>query len=193
MIAENEKELTNYNISKHAQKRYCERVNGYMDETSVNRFISLHSTEMRERINKLITYGDEVYEGDLKRHKGTTIFRNGNWIVVVNKKDKVVISLWEKDLGLGDDFNKEYVGKTIDKINQKKEEKERIENSNSEEKNKLKSQIENNDIKIAELALYLKGLREANDALNSVIETMDVNTKEFDNEISEMVDKLLRG
>lgn len=193
LIEGNVKEMTNYNISKHAQKRYCERVNGYMDETSVNRYISLHLTEMRERINKLITYGEEVYEGDLKRHKGTTIFRNGNWIVIVSKKDNTVVTLWKKDLGLGDEFNKEYVNKMVDKILQKNKEKKEILDSNCREIERIDSTITDNNLKILELEAYLSGLKCANDALESLKENMVINTKGIDIEISNSVDQLLRG
>lgn len=193
LIEENKKELTNYNISKHAQKRYCERVNGYMDETSVNRFISLHSTEMRERINKLISYGEEVFEGDLRRYKNTTIVRNGNWIIVVSKKDNVVVTLWEKDLGLGKDFNKDYVSKMVGKIQQKNNEKKKIFESNTKEIERIDSTISDNNLKIVELELYLSGLKVANESLFALKENMNINTKGIDMDISDCVDQLLRG
>lgn len=51
-----------YTISKHCKERYAERIMG-KEDVDLNRFITLNEEKIQTDINKLISYGELIYQG----------------------------------------------------------------------------------------------------------------------------------
>ena len=81
-VAENK---ITYNISKHCAERYAERIMG-KEDNDVNRFIVLNEDKIKTDINKLISYGELIYQGKQSQKDG-----KGN--VVDDCKSETVLSI----------------------------------------------------------------------------------------------------
>ena len=116
--------LDNIKISAHAQERYAERIMDRNEKSDVVVFIAQHKQKIKEDIFKMIEYGTLLYSGkpvtDFNRQP-VDIFLNGTWVVIVDIAKCNVITLYSIDLGLGNDFNQEYISKLMQKLNVAKE------------------------------------------------------------------------
>lgn len=158
--------LEKIEFTNHILERYVQRTMG-KTETETKQFLIQNSEQIKEKILKLYEYSELFWYGKIKEHDFTyfTINRDG-WVIVIDKNKTKLITIFQIDLGLGTEFNKQYISeikKTIStemlKIEEDKLNCELKRKSNSEfiekikEKNKmLQSELEynNNEIKLLE-------------------------------------------
>lgn len=158
--------LEKMEFTNHILERYVQRTMG-KTETETKQFLIQNSEQIKEKILKLYEYSELFWYGKIKDHDFTyfTINRDG-WVIVIDKNKTKLITIFQIDLGLGTEFNKQYISeikKTIstemlkieeDKLNcelKRKSYNEFIEKM--KEKNKmLQSELEcnNNEIKLLE-------------------------------------------
>lgn len=109
-------------ISRHAQERYAERIMDRDSKTDIAVFIRDHSDKIQTDIERMIEYGNLLYEGksfkDPKREVAVTI--NGMWVIIWDPNDLTVITLFRIDLGVGEDLNKEFVDSALKQIDKAK-------------------------------------------------------------------------
>ena len=158
--------LEKIEFTNHILERYVQRTMG-KTETETKQFLIQNSEQIKEKILKLYEYSELFWYGKIKEHDFTyfTINRDG-WVIVIDKNKTKLITIFQIDLGLGTEFNKQYISeikKTIStemlKIEEDKLNCELKRKSNNEfiekikEKNKmLQSELEynNNEIKLLE-------------------------------------------
>lgn len=158
--------LEKMEFTNHILERYVQRTMGKI-EVETKQFLVQNSEQIKEKILKLYEYSELFWYGKIKDHDFTyfTINRDG-WVIVIDKNKTKLITIFQIDLGLGTEFNKQYISeikKTIstemlkieeDKLNcelKRKNNNEFIEKI--KEKNKmLQSELEynNNEIKLLE-------------------------------------------
>ena len=107
-----------FTVSLHAKERYAERI---MDrETKIDKavFISQHEDKIRNDIKKMMEYGTLVYSGKSVKTPGSlvAIYVKDLWVVITDPKKNNVITLYRIDLGIDDEFNKEYVDRVMQRI-----------------------------------------------------------------------------
>lgn len=163
---------SNMTFTNHILERYVERTMGKTGN-ELKQFIVQNSAQIKEKILKLYEYSELFWYGKIKDHDFTyfTINRDG-WVIVIDKNKTTLITIYQIDLGLGTEFNKQYITEIkkfvsnelneleqIEKLsnNLYEEEKEKI-NSLKEENKLLQSQIEynNNQIKLLEETKQLR-------------------------------------
>lgn len=170
-----------YNITKHAAQRYAERIMEKDEKCDVAVFVAQHQEKINEDINKMIEYGDEIYD---------SLFIKDTWIIHVDKAKNNVITLYKVDFGVGEDFNKEYVLKIRQKLD---EAVKRVEDEKNAVDSKIKEHqeiIENNKKTIAEYAKISKSLNEQNEMYKSIINSMRVNIEVAEQEVKDIISKL---
>lgn len=158
--------LEKIEFTTHILERYVERTMG-KSEIEARQFLAQNSEQVKEKILKLYEYSELLWYGKIKEHDFTyfTINRDG-WVIVIDKNKIKLITIYQVDLGLGVDFNKQYISeikKCIEKdmadIEDEKTNYEELIKANNEaienfkEKNKiLQSELEynNNEIKFLE-------------------------------------------
>lgn len=158
--------LEKMEFTNHILERYVQRTMGKI-EVETKQFLAQNSEQIKEKILKLYEYSELFWYGKIKDHDFTyfTINRDG-WVIVIDKNKTKLITIFQIDLGLGTEFNKQYISeikKTIStemlKIEEDKLNCELKRKSNNEfiekikEKNKmLQSELEynNNEIKLLE-------------------------------------------
>lgn len=114
-------------ISHHAQERYAERIMGKTDKTAIVQFINDHEDKIATDISKMINYGTLLYSGKtfseskslMNIGEPIDVYSNGLWVIFVNNKSKVVITLYKINLGAGENIDKEFVESLTKTIREK--------------------------------------------------------------------------
>lgn len=158
--------LENMTFTNHILERYVERTMGKTGN-DLKQFLAQNSDQIKEKILKLYEYSELFWYGKIKDHDFTyfTINRDG-WVMVIDKNKITLVTIYQVDLGLGVEFNKQYISELKNYVSNELESIEELRNSyektvkdNNEtieelkEKNKLlQSELEhnNNEIKFLE-------------------------------------------
>ena len=183
-----------YNISAHAKQRYAERIMG-KEDTDVNRFITLNEDKIKTDINKLIQYGKLIFSGKQSQKDGkgniVDVFLKDCWVVIADSRIKNVITLYKIDLGLGDEFNKTYISKMMEKLNANKEVLESVQRQVQEESNTYKEMINDTEAQIKEYRSMIKNLEELSIGYKTVIDNNCVKITQANRNVAEVVNQMI--
>lgn len=143
-------------FTNHILDRYVERTMGKTGN-ELKQFIVQNSEQIKDKILKLYEYSELFWYGKIKDHDFTyfTINRDG-WVIVIDKNKTTLITIYQVDLGLGVDFNKQYISE--------------IKKYVSDELNSIEELKQNYNAKCAESNIDIENLKEQNKILQSEIE-----------------------
>lgn len=165
-------------ISKHAQERYAERIMDKTDTLSVNTYISLHTEDISEAIHKMIEYGELIYSGiSISEYNKNVVdvYLKDTWIIIVDKARQKVVTLYSIDLGVGKEFNQQYMELLLGRLHKAQErfteKKTEIDNQQEE----YRQIIAENKAVIDDYKKTIKSLEEQNQMFESLIESLSVN------------------
>lgn len=184
-----------YKISKHCEERYTERIMGKEDANSVNRFIVENKEKIKQDIHKMIEYGELIYTGRQSQKDGKgnvlNVYLKNCWVVLVDNKSDVVVTLFKIDLQLGDDFNKTYISKMMNKLNESKANLENIQLEVLQESNMYRSLLEDAEAQINEYKSMIKSLEELCCGYKSIIDNNNVKVTQANREVADIVNSLV--
>lgn len=187
--------VVKYTISKHAKERYAERIMGKEDNIDINRFITLNEEKIHTDINKLISYGTLIYTGQQCNKDGkkniTDVYLKDCWVVLADGRNKNVITLYKIDLGLDEEFNKSYVSKMVEKLNQYKEVLESVQQQVQAESNTYKEMISEAENQIKEYKAMIKNLEELCSGYKILIENNSVKTAQANKDVVDVLNTLI--
>lgn len=170
--------LDNIKISAHAKERYALRIMDKDSKADITVFIAQHEQKIKEDIYKMIQYGTLIYSGKSVSEfnkQPVDIFLNGTWVIIVDIAKSNVITLYSIDLGLGNEFNQEYISKLMQKLNAAKEDYETVSIGIQTQSETYSSIIKENTEQINEYRRIIKSLEEQNQSYTDVIESLEVN------------------
>ena len=184
-----------YQVSAHCKTRYAERVMGKWEKSDAARFVSLNEDKIKTDINKMIEYGSCIYSGrqSQKDGKGKVIdvYVQDTWVLLVDEREKVVVTLYKIDLGLGDEFNNTYVTKMLDKLNSTKATLEDIQKQVQEESDMYRKMIDEADAQIKERRSEIKNLEELSEAYKIIINNNCVKVAQANKDVTDVLNKLI--
>lgn len=184
-----------YKISRHAQERYSERIMGKDDTVEINRFITLNEDKIKTDINKMIEYGQLIYRGKsaAKNSKGNMldVYLQNCWVVLVDKSSEVVVTLYKIDLELGDEFNKTYISKMLEKLNVSKAKLEEVKLQVYNETNMYSDMLHDAETQIKEYRSMIKNLEGLCDGYKDIIDNNIVKETQASREVAEVVNSLI--
>lgn len=184
-----------YNISAHAKTRYSERIMGKDDTAEINRFITLNEDKIKTDINKMIEYGELIYRGKSAAKNGKNnmldVYLKDCWVVLVDKSAGVVVTLYKIDLELGDDFNKTYISKMLEKLNVSKAKLEEVKLQVYNETNMYSEMLHDAETQIKEYRSMIKNLEELSIGYKSIIDNNIVKETQANREVAEVVNSLI--
>ena len=186
--------LNRVTISKHAKQRYAERIMDKDELVEVNIFIARNEEKINNDILKMIEYGEIIYEGEslnLNNKRNTLVCLSGTWVLILDAQSYNVITLYKIDLGLEEAFNKEYVSRMVEKINDEKKTLEEIDKQLNEEKSIYNKNIVENEIAIKEYTKIIESLKEQNDNYRSIINSLKTNHNIADKKVKDIVANLI--
>lgn len=186
--------LSKVTISNHAKQRYAERIMDKEETIEVNIFIARNEDKIKNDILKMIEFGEIIYEGislNENNKKNTLVCLNGSWIILIDATSYNVITLYKIDLGLDENFNKEYVSKMVEKLNKEKENLLEVDKKLEEQSAIYNKEIAENELSIKEYSKIIDSLKEQNDAYEELISTLKTNHIIADKKVREVVASLI--
>ena len=170
--------LENIKISAHARERYALRIMDKDSKADVAVFIEQHKQKIKEDIFKMIEYGTLLYSGrsvSEYNKQPVNIFLNGTWVIIVDIAKENVVTLYSIDLGLGKDFNQEYINRLMQKLESAKTEYETVSLGIQTQAETYSSIIRDNTEQINEYKRIINTLEEQNQAYTDVIESLEAD------------------
>lgn len=179
------------NISRHAMERYAERLMDKDNKTDVSLFISNHIQKINDDIEKMIEYGEMLYEGrSLKKdwqNAVVQIYLRDNWIVIVDKNKQNVITIFSLDLGVGDEMNQQYISLLREKLSKAKAAYAEKCQEIDAQKDIFHKLIEENEDIIKEYRRIVNSLVEQNESYESLIKELETNKDLAELEVREII------
>ena len=184
-----------YKISKHAQQRYAERIMEKYDMGDINRFIVNNEEKIKTDIHKLIHYGEMIFTGKQSKTDGKgnvlDVYLKDTWVILVDNKSEIVVTLFKIDLGLGEDFNKTYVSKMMDKLNQCKEVLDTVQAEVQAESDMYKEMIDDTETQIKEYKSAIKNLEELQSGYQIIIDNNIVKVSQAKKDVVDTINTLI--
>lgn len=184
-----------YKISKHCEERYAERIMDKDNANNINRFVMDNREKIKTDINKMIEFGECIFVGKQSQKDGKgkvlNVYLNGCYVILVDSSNETVVTLFKIDLGLGDDFNREYISKMMDKINESKKELENIQLEVLKESNMYKELIDSTEAQINEYKSMIKNLEELCNGYATVIGNNNVKISQANRKVADYVNSLI--
>ena len=169
--------LETLKLSNHAKERYAERIMDKDNKADVLVFIQKNEQKIKEDIFKMITYGELLYSGkptvDYNKQP-VDIFLKDTWVIIVDIAKQNVVTLYSIDLGLGDEFNKEYIDRLLEKLKQAKERHEEALIGINTQTETYNSIIKENIEQINNYRQIVKNLEKQNQGYMDVIESLRI-------------------
>lgn len=192
---ENTENMIEYKISAHVKQRYAERIMGKDNKNDVNKFIAENDLKIKQDIHKMIHYGTLIYQGKQSQKDGKgnvlSVYLNDCWIVLVDSKSNVIITLYKIDLGLDDDFNKTYISKMMEKLNESKAALENIQIEVLKESNMYREMIDDTEAQIKEYRTMIKNLEELCNGYAMIIGNNNVKVTQANRKVADCVNALI--
>lgn len=186
--------LETIKISAHAQERYAERIMDKDTKLDVAAFVTQHKQKIKEDIFKMIQYGTLLYSGKPNyefNKQPVDIYLNGTWVIIVDIAKSNVVTLYSIDLGLGKEFNQEYIGKLLEKLNtEQKIYDEHLIEIQIQRKTYSELILSNRE-QINQYQQMIKALEKQNVGYQDVIDTLDCNRIVAEANIRDIVAKLI--
>lgn len=189
--------INKYTVSKHATERYAERIMGKDTNWDVNKFILANDSKIETDINKLIQFGELIYSGKQSRKDGKNsnatidVYLKDCWVVLADNSSRNVITLYKIDLGLDEEFNKSYVSKMVEKLNEHKEILESVKQQVQNETNTYRQMIADAEMQIKEYRTMIKNLEELCSAYKTVIDNNNVRVTQANRELADVLNTLI--
>lgn len=188
-------QLTDYKVSQHCEQRYAERLLGKDNKNDINKFIVENKEKIKIDINKMISYGECIFVGKQSQKDGKgkvlNVYLKDIYVILVDIPSSVIVTLFKIDLGLGDDFNREYISKMMDKINESKKELEDVQLEVLKESNMYKELIDSTEAQINEYRAMIKNLEELCNGYASVIGNNNVKISQANRKVADCVNALI--
>lgn len=179
-------------ISNHAQQRYAERIMDKDCKSDVAVYIAMNKTKIDTDINKMIEYGKLVYSGKLEKGANVTdVYLKDTWVILVDPNSKKVITLYAIDLGVGNEFNQEYVNLLLTKLDEEKRIYDEKNNELVKVVDELKDQQSQNKDKINEYRKLANDLEKANENLADVIADYETQRYVAEENVRDIVEVLI--
>lgn len=164
-----------YLITNHAATRYAERIADKETVLDATAYVVKNKEKIENDINTMIEHSRHLYYGKVGTRDNTNVdvYLSGTWVILVDPRTSKVITLFKIDFGVGEDFNKQFVQKVLDKIEEHQKILEEKKKQVEEEKVAYINIVKDNEAQIAEYRAIIKRLENANRDYQEVIDNID--------------------
>lgn len=188
-------ETITYTISKHCKERYTQRLLNKEDNHEIQKFIVENEEKIKTDINKMINYGQLIFAGKQSQKDGKgnvlNVYLKNTWIILVDIKSEVAVTIYKIDLGCGDDFNQQYISKMMEKLDINKKDLEDAQLAVLQESNMYKEMIADSQGQISEYKTMIKNLESLCTAYQEIIDNNIVKVSQANREVAETVNTLI--
>lgn len=107
-------------VTQHCKERYVERLKDKDNRCDILQYVAMNDEMITNSIIKMVEYGKLIYSGLAgKDNSPTRVYLNDVWILLTSDDDEnlICITIYRIDLGLGDDFDRQYINGYLEKLN----------------------------------------------------------------------------
>lgn len=162
-------------ITKHAMSRYAERIAGRDELIDINIYVAQNEEKIIEDINKMCEHSDFIYSGKVgnRDNNAVNVYLSGTWVILTDLNNSKVITLYKVEFNVGEEFNKQFISRIIEKLDADKKVLEEQRGKIQEEKEAYERIVKDNEDQINEYRGIIKMLERNNADYKSVIEDLD--------------------
>lgn len=179
------------NITQHCKERYAERIAGKEERGDIAVYVAQHQSKIEEDINKICEYGEIIYNGQLKDKNYVNVILNGTWVLLTDRDIKKAITVYKIDFNLGEEFNKCFVDKMLEKINVVRSQYCEVVKTSEEQKSVYTKLVTEFTEKVKEYRKMINNLEKQISAYKELIEGVDVQVYEKESEFRSAVMELV--
>lgn len=191
----NTTETITYKISKHCEERYTQRLLNKEDNNEIQKFIVENKDKIKTDLNKMIQYGNLIFTGKQSQKDGKgnvlNVYLKDTWVLLVDIKSEIVVTIYKIDLGCGDEFNQQYINKMMEKLNASKKDLEDTQLTVLQESNMYKEMIADSQAQIVEFKSMIKNLESLCAAYQEIIDNNLVKVSQANREVADVVNTLI--
>ena len=192
---ENLENSITYQISAHCEQRYAERIMEKDSKVNINKFIAENRDKIKNDINKMISYGELIYQGKQTKpdSKGNiiSVYLKDAWVILVDTKTEIVITLYKVDLGCGDDFNNQYITKMLEKLDVAKNKLSDTQLTVNIETTTYKEMLDESMHQISEYKKMIKNLENLCSGYQTILDNNLVKVSQANREVAEVINTLI--
>lgn len=180
------------NISQHAKERYAERIMGRENKTDISVFISQHQQKIADDIEKMIVYGKLIYSGKSIKNPNTKsdVYIKDKWVIIHDPGKDNVVTLYNIDLGIGDEFDQQFINTALAQIESAKAAFSEKEAELKETLATYKDLIDDNEKRIADCKSLIRSMETQNQAYKDIITSLKADLDIADRAVREKVEVL---
>ena len=163
-------------ITSHAIRRYTERIMGKSSELEINKFIATNEEKIKSDIRNMMDHAEFLYYGKVggKDNTPVNVFLSGTWVLLLDVQKEVVITLYKINFNVGEEFNKEFVGRVKTKIKEDQEKLSHIKEGTAKRKTDYESIIAENKQTINEYKSIIKKLEKTNEDYQEIVNEINL-------------------
>lgn len=181
-------------ISNHAAMRYAERIADREELIDINIYVQQHLEKIEDDINTMLKHAEFIYRGKVgnKDRGSVDVYLSGTWVLMIDPSKNKVITLYKVDFNVGEDFNKQYVQRVLERMEIHKQELEDKKNQIATQRNEYLAIVKENETQIAEYKSAIKNLEKLNSDYKEIVDTMDSECSYFELAVRHDVEDLTR-
>lgn len=159
-------------VTNHAATRYAERVADKATIADINAYVVSNKEAIETSIGAMLEHSELIYSGKVgsKDSTNVNVYLCGTWILLLDQSKNKVITIYKVDLKVGEDFNKQFVERNVERTNACRRELEEAKKETAEEKSAYQKIIEENNALIAEYRTGIKNLEQINKDYKDIID-----------------------
>ncbi|MCB6345397.1 hypothetical protein [Enterocloster lavalensis] len=183
-----------YTISAHAQERYAERCKERDTRVDVTAYVAEHEDRIQEEVNKMICHGRLFYKGKTARAKDNIpreVYVSGLWIILTNAETRNVITLYKVELGCGQDLDKLYVERMMEKMDEARARYEAIAGEVKAQNEDYRNIIQEGNEQIQDFRARIRKLEEMCEGYNTIIRNNGVRLRQAEDTMADIVNTLI--
>ena len=151
-------------------------------------FVNQYKQKIDEDISKMIQFGEVIYSGKSMKTAGNVkIYLKGMWVLIVDPGTQNVITLYNVDLGLGDEMNDAFVEKAKAKIEEARQKVEEEKEKAQTDKQNYMELIDENTATINEYRKLIRQLEAQNAGYTEVVKSLTANAEVAESQYREAV------
>lgn len=149
---------------------------GKTSELEINKFIATNEEKIKSDIRNMMDHAEFLYYGKVggKDNTPVNVFLSGTWVLLLDVQKEVVITLYKINFNVGEEFNKEFVGRVKTKIKEDQEKLSHIKEETAKRKTDYESIIAENKQTINEYKSIIKKLEKTNEDYQEIVNEINL-------------------
>lgn len=179
------------NITQHAKLRYVQRIKGVQDDREAKQYIAQNDERVTAEIDKLIEFGECIWEGQLGEYKPSRYLLNGDIVLVTDQANLALVTVYRCDFGFPPTVNKQTIKGLTSEIAKLRTKVDKARTHKQAEADKLQVEIDHIATQIAEYQAHIAQLEAKQRYVQAELDLTENEPKQIEANIAGIAAKLI--